>query len=422
MGEKRLNNFIYFLNFYIVFASLANILVLLLVSSSEIDSIQIIGKEWKKHPIQEISLIKKEGFEEISLLNWKKCLSNQTEEECNKIKKNGKNITKIKNNTFYVSYYKENYLTLLSRIDSSGNKCKNGFYKCGKLDRLGNIFCKKKEEICPINFLYISFDNNNTLDIRSHNKNQHGIVINGLYLSEFVHPNIFSVENNLTNEKDYNNNLNTITINYPYVFFLEKVENVVLNKSEIFLENQILPKIKIYQLNKNSKLFLFSSFYPEMLSSLNFLDIILSKYYILVLLTIFFFRIILIILLNKYKKKLYTYYRIIWLICNIIFVILSIFFHYVFYKFKKFTTHIYHKRSLNFFFIIIIVDDVLICILNIIFIGFLTNREIEKDIKALLIENENKPTNSIKNELVTPNTPINQDNIYTPTPQITQYN
>ena len=60
--------------------------------------------------------------------------------------------------------------------------------------------------------------------------------------------------------------------------------------------------------------------------------------------------------------------------------------------------------------------------MNIIFIGFLTNREIEKDIKALLIENENKPTNSIKNELVTPNTPINQDNIYTPTPQITQYN
>ena len=385
MDKEKLKCFFCILNCYVVFTSFSSILIFLLVSYSEIDSIQIIGKEWKKYPIQEISLIKKEGFEEISLLNWKRCLNHQTKEECNEIEKNEKIITKINNNTLYASFYKENYLTLLSRIDSSGKKCKNGFYKCSKLDNLGNIFCKKKEEICPLNFLYISLNNNNTLDIRFHNKNENGIVINGLYLSQYNNPNIFNIENNLTIENDYNNNLQTI--DYPNRFFLQKVGNFILNKYDIFLENQIFSKIKIPELYKNSELYLFNSHYPEMISSLSFLDIILSKYYILSILTIFFFRIILIILLNANEKKINTNYGIIWLICDIIFVILSFFFHYVFYRFKNFTTKIYNKGSLNFFFIIIIVDDVLICILSIIFIGILTNREKEKDIKSILINN-----------------------------------
>ena len=108
------------------------------ISPSDVYYAKVIGDRWKQYPIQNISLTKKEGYEELvffylkglkkgcdcyntsqygGFYEGKKCNYYQKNAGCIEITDDGGKGSKIYNSTFYISYYKENYLSLLSRND-----------------------------------------------------------------------------------------------------------------------------------------------------------------------------------------------------------------------------------------------------------------------------------------------------------------
>ena len=72
---------------------------------------------------------------------------------------------KINSNYICVKKSKETYRELLksNRIIAPNNECQSGFKSCGIIDTLGNKFCVKNEDICPINKYDIEIYTQNNL-------------------------------------------------------------------------------------------------------------------------------------------------------------------------------------------------------------------------------------------------------------------
>lgn len=129
--------------------------------SSEDFFIKTITKEWNKYPIIDLSIIPKEGYEEITLLNYESidvfcdCINADKfrckfERVCNDYEilsgcngYNAKKASKIYNTTLYIKYYKYDYLTLFSRLDSryEGDICKDEYERCGYLEIFNHTLC-----------------------------------------------------------------------------------------------------------------------------------------------------------------------------------------------------------------------------------------------------------------------------------------
>jgi hypothetical protein len=272
-------------NFLLAFFITANT-ILTIMSSYDFfeykkEFIKKLEMSWEQYPIQNISLTKKEGYEELVFLKWKgikkgcECshVINYSKlfegKECNEYHKKAgcydveekEGIgSKIYNTTFYVSYYKEKYLSLFSRIDKNG-LCKEGFKRCGYLDYMKNVFCVKENEICPINYLYINNSTNNTSVITDNSKID-STIINNLYVSEYYYFSILNLEDAVIN--DYCTYLNNQLPYYPFNYnrsFLNHFQNRILKKNEFFIQNDLykgqMPKWYNY-----SNLYLFYLVYP----------------------------------------------------------------------------------------------------------------------------------------------------------------
>ena len=244
--------------------------------------LKAINKSWKKHPIMNISLVQKEGFEKMTFMNWNldkdicdclyiddyedeyegKCSETLIEDGCNEYNKNN-NSTKIYNTTLYVKYYKEDYLSLFKRIRNDkerGKLCKKGYRKCGYLDSLNNPFCKNEGESCPINEIKFFYDKDGKINkIETHNENKNlpvfnQLIVSGIYNATILDIGEFFSLNNI-------NNLERIREPDEIFYSLKLVKNIKYIKSyDFFLENNLI-KGKIPKNYKIKNLYLFYSIY-----------------------------------------------------------------------------------------------------------------------------------------------------------------
>ena len=271
-------------NFLLAFFITANT-ILTIMSSYDFfeykkEFIKKLEISWEKYPIHNISLTKEEGYEELVFLKWKgikkgcecshvinysklfegnECNEYHKKAGCYDVEEKEGIGSKIYNTTFYVSYYKENYLSLFSRIDKNG-LCKEGFKRCGYLDYMKNVFCVKENEICPINYLYINNNTNNT-SIITDNSKTNLTIINNLYVSEYTYLSVLNLEDSVIN--NYYIYLNNKGSYYPSYSkrFLIYFQNRVFKKNEFFIQNDLykgeMPKWYNY-----SNLYLLSLIYP----------------------------------------------------------------------------------------------------------------------------------------------------------------
>jgi hypothetical protein len=151
-----------------------------------------------------------------------KCLISQTKEGC----KNNKTITQRNIENFYgkkiytiIKNY--DYLELLNRmiIINKELKCKNGYKKCGYIDKNKNILCLEYNEKCPL------------LDI---------VVNEQSYINESYYSLKFDYENYYLH---FSNNL---TENYVITNMFLKNDKMMSNqKDDIFLLNKEFNKINV---------------------------------------------------------------------------------------------------------------------------------------------------------------------------------
>ena len=224
-----------------------------IISSSKIEYIDAIVKTWNFHPIFNISLTPKEGYEKYTLFNtedidtfcdctfidsYGKSISG----ECNSILLNDGCIqynkvkaTKFNNQEFYVSYYDADYFTLFSRIDSKdSNLCKDEYKKCGFLDIFNNAFCVKQTEECPINDIFI-----NKTEIITNNTRRDLPVINRLFISENKVATIFDINKIFTFKviEEINKEIYHFDQTYRY-FHLDLIKKEIL-KSDFYSQNNL---------------------------------------------------------------------------------------------------------------------------------------------------------------------------------------
>ena len=243
--------------------------------------LKAINKSWKKHPIMNISLEQKEGFEKMTFMNWNldkdicdclyiddyedeyegKCSETLIEDGCNEYNKNN-NSTKLYNTTLYVKYYKEDYLSLFKRIRNDkerGKLCKKGYRKCGYLDSLNNPFYRNEGESCPINEIKFFYDNGKIKKIETHNESKNlpvfnQLIVSGIYNATILDTGKFFSLNNI-------NNLERIREPDEIFYSLKLVRNIKYIKSyDFFLENNLI-KGKIQKNYKIKNLYLFYSIY-----------------------------------------------------------------------------------------------------------------------------------------------------------------
>ena len=137
--------------------------------------IEAIKRTQNNYPIKDISLTRKSGYKEIILLDMKdidifcecshidefkqqykgQCSDYQLEVGCNEYNPINK-ASKLHGKKLYVSYYEADYLAFINRLrndkgDLNNRLCKDGYKRCGYLDRFKNILCVKEDEDCPIN-------------------------------------------------------------------------------------------------------------------------------------------------------------------------------------------------------------------------------------------------------------------------------
>ena len=130
--------------------------------------------------------------------------------------------SKIYGTKLYVSYYKEDYLTLFERLRNNKGElnskvCKDGYKRCGFLDLLKK--CVKEEEFCPINYIKFNLSENRTIEeIINDNRQKNEYIINQLIASEMEYPTIFDINkfsplyiNEYSSDKNYFS-LSNITI------------------------------------------------------------------------------------------------------------------------------------------------------------------------------------------------------------------
>lgn len=247
--------------------------------------LKAIQKVWKKNPILDISLTKKEGYEEITLMHWnidnylcecshvddyetnynEQCNDFHIEKGCYEYNKYN-NSTKLYNTTLYVLYYKADYLTLYKRIRTDkgdGKLCKYGYKKCGYLDSLNNVFCinEKKKEICPINELFFLYGDDGKINkIKTNNKDKELPVFNQLIVSENEKATILDIGefftlDNINNPKRKRYPDEIFYSLRPFKYFRP------IKTSEFFLENKLI-KGNIPEKYNIKNLYLFYSIYP----------------------------------------------------------------------------------------------------------------------------------------------------------------
>ena len=173
-----------------------------LIYGDEDQYIKAIEKTWKNYPIKDISLIRKNGYQEIILMDFKdlelscdcshieeflllykeKCSKYKLSVGCNEYHPLNK-ASKLYGITIYVSYYEEDYLTFFNRIrkdkgDLGKTFCKDGYKRCGYLDIFNNTLCVKEEEDCPINNITFIFKNGTLSEIKTDNTKKYYKSIN----------------------------------------------------------------------------------------------------------------------------------------------------------------------------------------------------------------------------------------------------
>ena len=263
--------------------------------SSEDFFIEVIKKEWKKYPILDLSITPKEGYEEITLLNYENagvfcdCINvdkfrYKFDRECNDYEilsgcngYNAKKASKIYNTTLYINYYKFDYLTLFYRLDSdyNGNICKDEYEKCGYLDIFNNVLCIERKGTCPINYniLFSLGKDGKIKEIIKDNDNKQISILNQLYTSELKSATIFNKDKLFLSPNSYNSADNPM----EYYFSLNKINYYPrIRKSDFFLQNQLING-EIPSWFYNIEMNLYFSKYPG-----NKLEYPLNKYYIFI--------------------------------------------------------------------------------------------------------------------------------------------
>ena len=424
-------SFCFFLHYYSNFGILP-----------EDNFLKAIQKVWKKNPILDISLTKKEGYEEITLMHWnidnylcecshvddyetnynEQCNDFHIEKGCYEYNKYN-NSTKLYNTTLYVLYYKADYLTLYKRIRTDkgdGKLCKHGYKKCGYLDSLNNVFCinEKKKEICPINELFFLFGDDGKINkIKTNNKDKELPVFNQLIVSENEKATILDIGefftlDNINNPKRKRYPDEIFYSLRPFKYFRP------IKTSEFFLENKLI-KGNIPEKYNIKNLYLFYSIYPgiNIKKSFNMKDLFIIKKKTRIIIKIFiplllFIKILFIIcnIHNNYIRQKIQNNQIFFFITALfymIFIIINLY-HYkiknrlyrilndynIKYKLKSFKTQ-YENRFIDIIFLFL---EILIffvdCTINFVINKKCNNNEskkIEKD------ENENLKNKQNKN-------------------------
>jgi len=254
-----------------------------------------IKEEWNKFPIFDLSINPKEGYEEITLLNYEnvdvfcdctnvKKFGCKYERECNDYEilsgcngYNAKRASKIYNTTLYINYYKFDYLTLFDRLDFDyeGNICKDEYEKCGYLDIFNNTLCIERKGICPINSnIFFSLGEDRKIkEIIKDNENKKIAILNHLYASELKYANIFNINNLFLTPSSYIKPDNLM----EYFFSLNELDYYPdIYKSDFFLENKLING-KIPEWFINTRINLFFSKYPG-----NLLEYPLNRFYLFI--------------------------------------------------------------------------------------------------------------------------------------------
>ena len=227
--------------------------------SSEDFFIKTITKEWNKYPIIDLSITPKEGYEEITLLNYENidvfcdCINVDKfrckfERVCNDYEilsgcngYNAKKASKIYNTTLYIKYYKYDYLALFNRLDFryKGNLCKDEYERCGYLDILNHTLCIERKGICPLNYNILFFlgDDRKIKEIKINNEKKNISILNQLYASELKDATIFDINKLIISQHSYENHDNMM----ENFFRLYKIENnPYINKKDFFLDNKLI--------------------------------------------------------------------------------------------------------------------------------------------------------------------------------------
>ena len=359
MGSE--SNYVIAMIFFFIFIIgdiVYNFIMLFQISPSDVYYAKVIGDRWKQYPIQNISLTKKEGYEELvffylkglkkgcdcyntsqygGFYEGKKCNYYQKNAGCIEITDDGGKGSKIYNSIFYVSYYKENYLSLLSRNDFINGYCKYGYKRCGVLDNKNNQFCiKDEEEECPINYISFFINRNGTLDFTSDNNNKNLTIINKVVLSEFTRPTIEHIYKNelvlLDSDvvKKFKNGSDRFRENY-----LSQTSYERFRKKRVLTENNLLQGSS-YLSDKD--LFIFKEYYHGLpkRKDISFTEITFMSFWMIIIL--FILRIVLIVFLIIFifrKKEDIKKNRILYISC-VMFLILSFIFLNIFKKIPYF--------------------------------------------------------------------------------------
>ena len=269
--------------------------------------------------------------------------------------------SKIYNTTFYVSYYKENYLSLLSRNDFINGYCKYGYKRCGVLDNKNNKFCiKDEEEECPINDITFFINKNGTLDCKSDNNNKNLIIINKVVLSEFTRPTIEHIYKNelvlLDSDgvKKFKNGSDRFRENY-----LSQTSYESFRKKRVLTENNLLQGSSYLS---DKYLFIFNEYYHGLpiRKDINSIEITFMRFWMIIIL--FILRIVLIVFLIFMfrKKEDIKKNRILYISC-VMFLILSFIFLNIFKKIPYF-----YGGEYDIFFSISIIADYITFIYGIV--------------------------------------------------------
>ena len=327
MGSK--SNYVIAMVFFFIFIIgdiVYNFIMLFQISPSDVYYAKVIGDRWKQYPIQNISLTKKEGYEELvffylkglkkgcdcyntsqygGFYEGKKCNYYQKNAGCIEITDDGGKGSKIYNSIFYVSYYKENYLSLLSRNDFINGYCKYGYKRCGVLDNKNNQFCiKDEEEECPINYISFFINRNGTLDFTSDNNNKNLTIINKVVLSEFTRPTIEHIYKNelvlLDSDeiKTFKNGSDRFRENY-----LSQISYERFGKKRVLTENNLLQGSSYL---KDKDLFLFKEYYHGIRKrkDISSIEITFMRFWMIIILYILRIVLIVFLIFMLEKKKI----------------------------------------------------------------------------------------------------------------------